>query len=221
MIRIIMGILILVLLPVSVLAAPTITCHCFTDRAYDPSRPALADPYFLATTQNSFFAVLFTVDKKKIVIKKQTGSSADDLWVGYWIASKTGVPAETLLDLRGKKGAWKEVLAPMGLPVKSLGERFTAEVTADAPVARLAQMVVDDVLVRYHLLGEQELSVLRKEWATNQEVIITALLVSKSRRSSVGIFREVKKGVKSWGALLNEARIQPSGMQAEFTALLK
>ena len=65
------------LLPLSTPAAPAITCHCFTDRSYDPSRPTLADPYFLATTQNSFFAALFTADKKMIVMKKQSGSSAE------------------------------------------------------------------------------------------------------------------------------------------------
>ncbi|MEI7818227.1 MAG: hypothetical protein WCI45_13655, partial [Desulfuromonadales bacterium] len=80
----------LLFLPDSSPAAPAITCHCFTERKYDFSRPAVADPYFLATTQNSFFATYFAVDKKVIVMKKQTGSSADDLWIGYWIASKSG-----------------------------------------------------------------------------------------------------------------------------------
>ena len=54
-------------------AIPTITCHCFTDRSYDPARPALADPYFLAMTQNTLFALTFKIDKKTVVIKKQQG----------------------------------------------------------------------------------------------------------------------------------------------------
>ena len=84
----------LLLLPMPARAVPAITCHCFTDRSFDPSRPALADPYFLATTQNSLFALAFNVDKKTIVMKKQQGASPDDLWIAYWIASKSGMSPE-------------------------------------------------------------------------------------------------------------------------------
>lgn len=211
----------LLLLPVSSPAASAITCHCFTDRSYDASRPALADPYFLATTQNSFFAALFNVDKKTVVLKKQTGSSADDLWVAYWVASRSGSTGEAMLAARGKKESWKEVIVSLGLPAKSLGERFAAEVATGASSARLAQEIVDDVLVRHRLLGEQELAVLRKERATNQEVIITALIAVRIGRPAVRIYRDVKKGLKSWGELLGEAKIHASGIQTEFAVLLK
>jgi hypothetical protein len=212
---------ILLFLPLSSSAASAITCHCFTDRSYDPARPALADPYFLATTQNSFFASLFNVDKKTVVMKKQAGNSADDLWVAYWVASRSGVTAETLLAARGKKRSWKEVVVPLGLPAKSLGGRFETEIVAGASSVHLAQGIVDDVLVLYRLLGEQDLAVLRNEWASNQEVIITSLIAARSGRPPINIYQDVKKGSKSWGALLGEAKIQPSGIQSEFTALLK
>ena len=211
----------LLLLPLSSPAAPAITCHCFTDRSYDASRPALADPYFLATTQNSFFAALFNVDKKMIVMKKQTGSSADDLWVAYRVASGSRATAEVLLALRGKKGSWKEVVVPLGLPAKSLGEKLTAEVASGASAASLAQVIVDEALVRHRLIGEQDLAVLRQEWGTNQEVIITALIAARTRRPPIQIYRDVKKRTKSWGAFLGEAKIQPSGIQAEFATLLR
>ncbi|GAC1471351.1 MAG: hypothetical protein PVSMB11_07080 [Desulfuromonadaceae bacterium] len=211
----------LLLLPASSPAATAITCHCFTNRSYEPSRPALADPYFLATTQNSFFAALFNADKKMIVMKKQTGSSADDLWVAYWVASRSGSTGEALLVARGKKRSWQEVIVPLGLPAKSLGERFAVEAATGASSARLAQEIVDDVLVRHRLLGEQELTALRKERASNQEVIITALITARVRRPAVQIYRDVKNGLKSWGALLGEAKIQASAIQSEFVTLLK
>lgn len=77
-------------LPISAYAIPAITCHCFTDRSYDAAHPAAADAYFLATTQNAFFALVFNTDKKSVVMKKQQGTSPDDLWIAYWVASKTG-----------------------------------------------------------------------------------------------------------------------------------
>lgn len=211
---------ILLLLPLSSPAAQAITCHCFSDRSYDPSRPALADPYFLATTQNSFFAALFNVDKKMVVMKKQAGISADDLWVAYWVASKSGSTGEALLALREKKGSWKEVVLPLGLPEKLLGERFAREVAAGASSVRLAQEIVDDVLVRNRLLRALDLTALRKEWASNQEVIVTALISLRTGRSAVQVYRDVKKGTNSWGSLLGEVKIQPAWIQAEFAKLL-
>jgi hypothetical protein len=83
-----LGIIMLLLLPMPALATSAITCHCFTDRFYNAERPAAADPYLLATTQNSFFAVVFNTDKKTIVIKKQQGTSSDDLWIAFWVAPK-------------------------------------------------------------------------------------------------------------------------------------
>lgn len=213
---------ILLLLPLSSPAATAITCHCFTDRSYDPARPSLADPYLLATAQNSFFAVLFNVDKKTIVMKKQAGGSADDLWVAYWVASKSGRTGETILAMKEKKQSWKEVVVTMGIPPRTLGEPFAAEVAGGALDARLSQLIVDAVLLRHRLLGEQELVAMRKEWASNQEVIMTALIAIKTKRSAVRVYRDVKSGTKSWGRLLSEAKIQTGGdIQSEFALLLK
>ena len=211
----------LLLVPHSSPAAPAISCHCFTARTFDASRPALADPYFLATTQNSFFAALFNVDKKMIVMKKQTGISADDLWVAFWVASKSGRTGEALLAARGNKESWKEVVVPLGLPAESLGKRFTTEVAIGASSARLAQEIVDDALVGHRLIGEKELAALRKEWASSQEVIIATLISVRIRRPAIQVYRDVKKGVTSWGALLGEAKIHTPGIQAEFAMLLK
>jgi hypothetical protein len=138
----------LLLLPLSSPAAQAIACHCFTDRSFDPSRPAAADPYFLATTQNSFFAAFFKIDIKSLVMKKQSGASADDLWIAYWIASRSGLAAESLLAEKGNKGSWQEVLLPKRISSSSFGERFTGELAAGASSARLAQEIVGDILVR-------------------------------------------------------------------------
>ncbi|HZV82147.1 MAG TPA: hypothetical protein VFF53_08275, partial [Geobacteraceae bacterium] len=106
------SLLLLLALPMPARAIPAITCHCFTDRSYDPARPALADPYFLATTQNSFFAEVFNMDKKNLVMKKQQGTASDDLWIAYWVAVKTGMSPDALLKAKQDK-EWKDVLAPL------------------------------------------------------------------------------------------------------------
>jgi hypothetical protein len=216
--------LILILLlsyPLSAQAMPAITCHCFTDRSYDPARPTLADPYFLAMTQNTFFAELFAVEKKTIVLKKQKGTSADDLWVAYWIATKSGAPADVLLRARQSKDNWQEIVAAMGISTRPLGARFSGALQANSAVSRLAETVVNGLLTEYKLLTDGDVATMRKAGASNQELILAALIANKTKRQVIQLYREVKSGVKSWGALLLEAKLEPTDMHREVLAQLK
>jgi len=208
-------------LPLPAWAIPAITCHCFTERSFNPAQPALADPYFLATTQNSFFAILFNVDKKTIVMKKQQGTSSDDLWVAYWLASKATVSAETLLRAKEAREAWQEVIVPLQIPAKTLGSRFAVALNSKASTARLAEAVVDELFLRYRLLPDAELAALRKAGSSNQELILATLIAARSRQPARQVYSEVRNGTKTWGTFLQAARIDTKNMQQELVAALK
>jgi hypothetical protein len=141
--KLLLNLVLLFMLPIPAHAIPAITCHCFTDRSYDAAHPAAADAYFLATTQNSFFAIVFNTDKKTIVMKKQQGTSPDDLWVAYWVASKAGKSPDNMLQAKLKSDSWKNVVVPLNLPPKSLGVRFINALNANVPTDRLSEAVVD------------------------------------------------------------------------------
>lgn len=210
----------LLTLPLPALAIPTITCHCFTDRAYNPANPALADPYFLATTANSFFSAAFAVEKKTIVMKKQRGVSADNLWVAYWLAARSGADPESLLEQRKVKGSWQQVATPLAIPVKSLGVKVSEALNSSVADERLANAVVDELLLRFRFHSEVELAVLRKVGAGNQELIMTALLAAKTGQSASQLYHEVKGGRASWGALLQRAKIEPADIHSAVAALI-
>lgn len=211
----------LLLLPLSALAIPAISCHCFTERSYDPGRPAAADPYFLATTQNSFFAAAFSVDKKTVVMKKQLGSNSDDLWIAYWVASKAGVSPETLLQDKQGKENWKEVLSPLRLSSHDVGVRFSTALNTVLTPARLADAVVDELFLRHQLLPETELLALRQAGATNQELIVATVIAARMGKTARQVYQEVRGGSKTWGTLLQSAKIYPKDVPQEVANLLK
>jgi hypothetical protein len=208
------------MLPMPALAAPAITCHCFTDRSYDPAQPTVADPYFLATTQNSFVAAAFGIEKKTIVIRKQQGVSANDLWMAFWLAARYGAKPESLLQERKAKGSWRQVATPLVIPQKSQGSRVADALKSNAADDRLAEAVVDELLLRFHFHSEPELAALRKAGAGNQELIMAGLVAAKTRQPAIKLYQEVKGGKSSWGALLQRAKVNPEDIQAEVAALV-
>lgn len=207
----------LLLLPSISHSAPAITCHCFVDRSYDPARPTLADPYFLATTQNAFFAHAFGVDKKSIVIKKQQGVSAEDLWIAYALAVKAGKTPELLLQERKSRGSWRQVAASLRLKGGGVAEMLRST----APDERLAEMVVDELLLHYRFYIEAELAAMRKAGAANKELILAALLAAKSGQTRMQIYRSVKNSGDSWGGLLQRVKLNNSAeIQSEIGKMM-
>lgn len=212
----------LLLSPLPAFSIPAITCHCFTERSYDPARPTIADPYFLATAQNSFLALVFKTEKKGIVLKKQQGASNDDVWIAYHVAAaRPGISPDTLLKAKQEKKKWKRVIMPLNLSTKELGAGFTNALITDSSSPVLAQKVVDEQFLRYQLLDERELAAIRQVGASNQELIISKVIAAKTGKPAKQIYLAVKGGTRSWGNLLKEASIDTRNMQEEISRILK
>lgn len=213
-----LGVMLMLACPAPVLAIPAIPCHCFIQRSFDRAHPTLADPYFLATTQNTFFAAVFSTGKMGVVLKKQLGTSADDLWVAYWLAREGAVTPEAVLKARKGNQSWARVIAALGIAQGTLGTRLSAALKGNPATGPLAEAVVDELLLQRRLLGESELAALRKAGVSNQELILVSLAAHRKRQAAGRLYGEIKSGSRSWGELLDGAKFTPGEIQGILTA---
>jgi len=82
-------------------------------------------------------------------------------------------------------------------------------------------MVVDELFTRYRILADADLTAIRKTGASNQELIVAALIAAKTNQPARQIYLDVKSGLKTWGALLLWANIDTKNMQQEVSSILK
>jgi len=209
------------ILPVPVLAAPTTACHCFKDRSFDPANPGRSDEYLLATTQNSFLAAVFNIDKKYVVKTKMSGGSGTDLWIAHFLAQKTGINAQKLISDRRTAGSWKSVVAQNKIEFSILGEEFKTALTAGVPDELLAAVIVDQMLVTHLNAKQSELKKLRDSGATTKEVILAVFLSLKSGRNALEYYSSVSKGRRTWDTHLNSVGITANLVGTEINRIIK
>lgn len=207
------------MLPASTLAMP---CHCFTDREYDPGQPAAADPYFLATTENSLFAVVNGMKKKDVVFAKQKPSTtSENLWVAYWLADKTGEQTKTLLRGRFRNQSWATALSTLKINGDGLPVQARTELAKNPDDLAMATLVIDTILKERGVLQEPSLNKLRAAGANNKQVILASLLALKTGKPAIEFVDEVRTGQRSWGTHLLKADMAGNDMEHEIEQLLQ
>jgi hypothetical protein len=190
-------------------AAPTVSCHCFRNRSFDPADPPAADPYILAATRSSLLSAAFGVPKKGLVRAVMSGTAPEDLWIAHWAAARTGQAAGGLLEARARTGSWKATLAgTAGLP-----EPFAAAAARGAPPDELAALAVDDVLASRLGADPAGVRALREAGATTEQVIVASFLAPRLRAAPVEILARFRGGKATWGTLLDEAGLAPERIE--------
>jgi hypothetical protein len=182
-------------------AESTVNCHCFQDREYDPQGAYAADPYFLATTQNALLANLFGLSKKDVVRAKMAGASGDSLWVGHYLAQKSGNTHDEIKALISTGEGWGSVVKQLNIDPEQLGPLFVSSL--DYP-KKLAMIVVDEQLMENLDVKMLQLQQLRGHGADNQQTVMAVFLGQLSIPEPVELFTQVEDGQSSWGHLLAE-----------------
>lgn len=199
----------------------SMACHCYSQKDYDPNNPTSADPYLLATSQNSLVANVYNVAKKKIVLAKQKSSTTSErLWVAHWVAERTTFTPGELLKARYRNDSWQEALTTLKIDTQSFGSDFTQTLGTLDVDTNLSQFVVDDVLLSNQIIAEKQLNVLRKMGSNDAETIISSLLALKTNQPANEFYNSVKYGGASWGSHLMSAKIDGTQMVEEIKGLL-
>lgn len=214
-------VLVLTLAASPVAAASAISCHCFQERSFDPQRAAAADPYFLATTQNSLLAASFSLSKKEVVRAKMRGTSGADLWVSNFLAQSTGKPAEEWLTGRNSGGPWARTVTSAKLSVSVLGPRVAKAVSEEASDEALARAVVEEMLVSRAGTEPAVLSALSSGGASLQETILAVFLEAQGGRPAVEHWAAVQSKNKTWGSLLDGYQIPPGEIEQRVVRMLR
>lgn len=203
------------------IAAPTVTCHCFQDRSFDPQRPSAADPYILATAQNSLLAAAFGLPKKEVVRVKMAGTSGDRLWVVHYLAAHLKRSAEEIDAERVRSTDWQGVLRSMNLDPAALSSRFVAILLKGGNDEELAAAAADATLETRLGADPAAVEALRKAGASNQETILALFLERRSGHPPLALFRKVKSGNATWGEILSASAIEPMNLDDEIGRLLR
>lgn len=211
----------LALLPLPALAVPTIGCHCFQDRAFDPQRPSAADDYFLATAQNSLYAAVSGMAKREVVRAKMAGADGAELWVSWYLAQTGAIGRERVAAAREQGLAWRQVLDELRIPSAQLAPAVLQALRRGDTTAQLATQVVDTVLLTRCQVASPELKGLRSAGAGDQQTILALLLARKTGRPAGEALTQATRGSKSWSAQLAQAGITAENAGSAVLAMLR
>ena len=187
--------LLLLLVPTLSGAESTINCHCFQDRTFNHRDTAAADPYFLATTQNSFISLIYAVDKQALVKAKMSGTSGTHLWILFDVAARSQQDVNRITELYSQTKRWTEVFKMLKLTPKQLGEQYWQ--LGNNP-EHLADYIVDLQLSKQFGVTAEEVKSWREQGMSRKELILSILLEGEP----AAIVNQVNSGMQTWGKLL-------------------
>ncbi|HDR46739.1 MAG TPA: hypothetical protein ENN94_03460 [Geoalkalibacter subterraneus] len=197
----------------AVAAIPTINCHCFQDRAFDPANPSAADQYYLATTQNRLLAAVFDQPRRNIVVAKQKGTEGDDLWVAYRASAETDLSPNDLLREKKEQGAWLPVLKAYNISLTQTDSALPND------SRELARLISTEILVGQGFADHETIESLYAAGAEQKEVICATLLASVSDRNAGEIRQSVTQGLYTWGQIFSDLGLA-SDLDASFQRML-
>lgn len=198
--------------PLPGVAAPSATCHCFTEREYIPDRKFAADDYILTTTFNSLMAGYFDFPKRQIVMMKMNGTSGEDLLLGLYIARRSGKDLSVILRTRRDTNGWSQTLGHAGTNPAILQPSVRSALIA-GNTNRAAENVTDIMIMEFVGTPAGSIAAMRSGGVTMKRRGLAAVLGRSSGEAPERFSAMTSTGGKSWGEIMAERGIEPSSLE--------
>ena len=190
-------ILLTFLIPTLSGAESTISCHCFQDRSFNHQNTTAADPYFLATTQNSFLALLYNIDKRNIVKTKMGGEDGTYLWILFDVAMRSGKSIQQIKTKYNINKTWENTIAQIDF-LDPAPEQLYLHLASNPE--NLADYIINLQLIKHFGVPAPAINQWRKVGMTRKELILAVFLGGNPTTN----YNQVTSGATSWGKLLFE-----------------
>ena len=190
-------ILLTLLIPTVSCAESTINCHCFQDRSFNHQNTTAADPYFLATTQNSLLANLYNIDKRNIVKTKMGGEDGTYLWILFDVAMRSGLSVDQIKKKYSSNKTWTKTITQIAF-LSPAPEKLYFHL-ASSP-ENLADYIINLQLIKHFGVTATEINQWRKIGMTRKELILAIFLGGNPATN----YNRVTSDAISWGKLLFE-----------------
>jgi hypothetical protein len=214
------SIILVTFLAITSLAFATVSCHCFQDRTFDPSRPSASDAYFLATIQNSLIASALNVSKRSIVQAKMGGADADLLWVTYYLSDRTGLDVADLIEIWTSTGLNGLLTKSDKISLK-LDKPFLVKINPSAELSDLADGAYRSVMIVQLGIDQATLDRLEMTKANRKEQVMAIFISLLLAEDPADIYQSVKMGKKTWSQVLATTGLDPQQIEPSWSKLLK
>ena len=201
---------------------PTKNCHCFKERTYNPAKKFSSDSYILTTTTNSFISTWFNFDKKNIVMMKMKGGvKSDDLLIGLYLASLSGDPVNTLMNLRKQGVPWKTILSRTETKAQVSHDQILSSIRAGLSEKDGAAQITDLLLGRFFSVEKEKITSLRQRHLSGKEITLLLTLAAKSGVGVELLADFVQKQGLSYSEVAFNLGFQPGSMKKIINDLKK
>lgn len=192
------------------LAESTITCHCFTDRSYNPADRFAADDYILATSFNSLLARFYNIPKRQIVmIKMNEGMAQDDLLVSLKIAKITGIDLRKFLSLHSDNKTWAAIISDLSQQEAIKKDEILEAVRSGMAAEEAGVMIADEMMAEFFHIKHEKIQALRKFGLNEKEMTLIFIMSHVSELPPEALLEQYKKQGRSWSEIAFYLGLEP------------
>jgi DNA-binding CsgD family transcriptional regulator len=191
-------------------AESTLTCHCFTERSYNPADKHASDEYILVTSFNSLLSKFYGIPKRQIVmIKMSEGVSQDELLVSLKVAKITKINLRKFLGLRHENKTWAEIISGLSQNKAIKEDKILQAIRAGMSVNEAGARVIDEMIAQFYQVPGEEIAKLKMAGLNEKEIALLLLLAEAGGNKPETLMEQYTIHGRSWSEIAYNLGVKP------------